>query len=140
MTSLWISLPAAVEPAGPLKPGAGLVHMPLPASMRWRFYRRRALAVVAAGSVLLAASGLVGVLGQAVVQSPGTQLGRAPQVAVVEHHAEPGETLWSLAVALGPAGDVRESLDQLTRLNGGSGLIQGQVVRVPRSWFPSEGP
>ena len=140
MTSLWISLPAAVEPAGPLKPGAGLVHMPLPASMRWRFYRRRALAVVAAGLVLLVASGLVGVVGQAVVQSPGTQLGRAPQVAVVEHHAEPGETLWSLAVALGPAGDVRASLDQLTRLNGGSGLIQGQVVRVPRSWFPSEGP
>ena len=51
------------------------------------------------------------------------------------HAAVPGETLWDLAVVLGPSADVRVSLDELTRLNAGSTLAIGQPVRVPAAWY-----
>jgi len=99
------------------------------------YRRRRALAVMVLAGGLVVASRLVATIGAALVDSPATQLGAAPDVPVVVHDAEPGETLWSLAARLGPAGDVRTSLDQLIRLNGGSGLVAGQPVRVPASWY-----
>jgi hypothetical protein len=61
--------------------------------------------------------------------------GDVASVPVVVHDAAPGETLWSLAAALGPDDDVRQSLEVLTRLNGGSSLVVGQSVRVPASWY-----
>lgn len=101
----------------------------------WHFYRRRALAVVVLVGLLVGTWQLVAALGAVLVVSPATQFGHSPDVEVVVHDAVPGETLWSLAVALGPDGDVRRSLDELTRLNGGSGLVVGRPVRVPAAWY-----
>ncbi len=103
--------------------------------LQWHFYRRRAAAVLVLVGLLVGAWQLVAALGAMLVVSPATQFGRTPDVAVVVHDATPGETLWSLAVALGPNGDVRRSLDELTRLNGGSGLVAGRPVRVPAAWY-----
>lgn len=157
MASLWISPPLVPLPeptslrrAVPARPRAvpaspatsrprtaARAHTsPRPArALPWHFYRRRAMAVLVLGVAALAAWSVVGAFGRAVVQDPATQWGAAPDVAVLVHSAEPGETLWDLAVALGPSGDVRASLDELTRLNGGSELIAGQPVQVPRSWY-----
>ncbi|MFN0028621.1 MAG: hypothetical protein ACKV2O_15790 [Acidimicrobiales bacterium] len=97
---------------------------------------RVVLAVIAITLVAMGATELVSRLGRALVASPATQLGGAPETSVVAHRAEAGETLWSLAATLGPSGDVRSSLDHLIRLNGASGLVEGQLVLVPSAWFP----
>jgi hypothetical protein len=104
----------------------------------WHFYRRRVAAVVVLVGVLVGVWQVVSALGAMLVVSPATQFGHSPDVAVVVHDAAPGETLWSLAVALGPDGDVRRSLDELTRLNGGSGLVAGRPVRVPATWYAAD--
>lgn len=104
-------------------------------AVAWHFYRRRAVAVVVLVGFLVGLWQLVAALGAVLVVSPATQFGPSPDVAVVVHDAAPGETLWSLAVALGPDDDVRRSLDELTRLNGGSGLVAGRPVRVPAAWY-----
>lgn len=96
---------------------------------------RVVLAVVLVTVMAMGATELISQLGRAVVRSPATQFGSVPQMPVVERRAESGETLWSLAATLGPSGDVRSSLDQLIRLNGASGVVEGQLVLVPRSWF-----
>jgi predicted Zn-dependent protease len=47
----------------------------------------------------------------------------------------PGDTLWSIAAAhSAPSGDVQESVDRITDLNGlGGGTIQpGQRLRIPQ--------
>ncbi len=106
-------------------------------SLPWHFYRRRAVAMMLLVALLVGAWQVLATLGTVLVTSPATQFGRSPDIAVVEHHAEPGETLWSLAVRLGPPGDVRRSIDELTRLNGGSGLVVGRSVRVPAAWYRS---
>ncbi|MFV2039949.1 MAG: LysM peptidoglycan-binding domain-containing protein [Acidimicrobiales bacterium] len=46
--------------------------------------------------------------------------------AQVIHIVQPGDTLWSIAAQLNPRGDVRDSVDRLARLNGGSALRVGQ--------------
>ena len=42
----------------------------------------------------------------------------------------PGDTLWSIAAALHPDGDVRDAVDALAALNGGPVLRTGQVLRL----------
>jgi hypothetical protein len=79
-------------------------------------------------------------LGGLVVHSPSTQWAPSLDVPVAVHHAEPGDTLWSLAVAFGPHEDPRRSLDELIRLNGRSELIVGDPVRVPRAWYGPSAP
>ncbi len=101
----------------------------------WWGGARVALALVAVTVLAMAASEVVSRVGRAMVSSPATQLGSVPQSPVIEHRAEAGETLWSLAATLGPSGDLRASLDQLIRLNGASGVAEGQLVLVPEHWF-----
>lgn len=120
------------------------VSAPQPAVRRWSRPvasapmggARAVLAVLAVTVLAMGATEVVSQVGRAMVSSPATQLGGAPEAPVIEHRAEAGETLWSLAATLGPSGDVRSSLDQLIRLNGASGVIEGQLVRVPEGWFP----
>jgi len=42
-----------------------------------------------------------------------------------------GDTLWSIARALQPTGDVRPLVQRLSELNGGAALQVGQAVRLP---------
>jgi len=147
MASLWISPPLdpterpARRPAP--APRLRLVHS-TPGSARAArvaatadpaaVYLRRRIAVgVAAAVVLTLAWQALSAVTRPFSASPSA--GDAGSVPVVVHDAAPGETLWSLAAALGPDDDVRRSVEVLTRLNGGSSLVVGQSVRVPASWY-----
>lgn len=80
------------------------------------------LAVVVAAFLLLASS--VGEAGQG---------GETP-VATRTYMVRSGDTLWSLATDLTPAGgDVRRTVFELRRLNGleDSRLLPGQRLRIP---------
>jgi Tfp pilus assembly protein FimV len=44
---------------------------------------------------------------------------------------QPGDTLWSIARRLQPAGDVRPLVHQLIALNGGASLGIGQRLAIP---------
>jgi len=45
--------------------------------------------------------------------------------------AQPGDTLWSIAHGLRPAGDVRALVDELEGLNGGADVRAGQTLVLP---------
>jgi nucleoid-associated protein YgaU len=95
-------------------------------------YRRRRIAAlalvvaVAATLVLLANAVLAGAAGG------GTPSSAAGTSAVAEVHVvQPGDTLWSIARELSPDADVRITVDQLVRLNGGAPLQVGQRLVLP---------
>lgn len=149
MASLWISPVAVPEPvpSAPLprhRPVGRSAARPVPRAgaapvvaspQRWTYVRRRAAAAGLICLALLLGWQALAALGQRAVSSPATQWRAVPDVPVVVHDAAPGETLWDLAVAYGPDGDVRRSLDLLVLLNGGSALVAGEPVRVPRAWL-----
>lgn len=54
------------------------------------------------------------------------QSGTTQELYVVQ----PGDTLWSIAAALKPGGDVRDTVDRLAELNGGSALTVGQRLAL----------
>ncbi|HKY15588.1 MAG TPA: LysM peptidoglycan-binding domain-containing protein [Microthrixaceae bacterium] len=60
-----------------------------------------------------------------------------PPVAGAEFVAQPGDTLWDVAVGLGIEGDVRDVVDRLVEFNGTSSLSVGQVVRIPEDLLGS---
>jgi nucleoid-associated protein YgaU len=113
-----------------------------------RVYRRRRLAVLAAALGLV----LVGVLAfsQLTASSSGTagEVKMAPASAPIVHNpaaygasgqrvparavyvVQPGDTLWSIARAIDPAGDTRATVDRLVALNGGAALEPGQRLRL----------
>jgi hypothetical protein len=43
---------------------------------------------------------------------------------------QPGDTLWSIARELAPAGDIRAEVDRLQDLNGTAALQAGQRLRL----------
>jgi Tfp pilus assembly protein FimV len=43
---------------------------------------------------------------------------------------QPGDTVWSIAEQLAPAGDVRGMVDRIVELNGGAALAVGQHLRL----------
>lgn len=45
--------------------------------------------------------------------------------------AQPGDTLWAIARAMQPTGDLDRLVDRLVRLNGGPSLAVGERVRLP---------
>jgi Tfp pilus assembly protein FimV len=45
--------------------------------------------------------------------------------------AQRGDTLWTIARAMQPSGDLTELLRRLIRLNGGASLAVGQRVLLP---------
>jgi LysM repeat protein len=57
----------------------------------------------------------------------GPNDGLSAAVVVVQ----PGDTLWSVARALQPSGDVRPLVARLSRDNGGSSVKAGDRLRVP---------
>lgn len=152
MASLWISPVAVPEPvpSAPLsrqqpvrrpaarpapRPHAGASVSPV----RWTYVRRRAVAVALICGAFLLGWQALAALGRTTVSEPTTQWRSVPDVPVAVHNAAPGETLWDLAVAYGPDDDVRRSLDVLIVLNGGSALVAGEPVRVPRAWLEVAG-
>jgi hypothetical protein len=94
-------------------------------------YRRRrivallGLAGVVMALVLLASAVLAGSAGG----GPPTAAAGTSSEAV--HVVQPGDTIWSIARSLEPAGDVRLVVDQLVELNGGAPVAVGQRLLLP---------
>ena len=51
--------------------------------------------------------------------------------ASVPHVVQPGETLWTIARALQPRGDVRPLVDRLAKAHGGAALQVGDRIPLP---------
>ncbi len=96
--------------------------------------RRRAVLltlVVALGSVLFALQAALGG-GAGGPLTTGAASGGAPRPAAA--HAwvvRPGDTLWGIALAVEPHGDVRPLVDRLSAQVGGRTLVVGQRLTLP---------
>jgi len=97
-----------------------------------RFVVLPALLAVSAASALATAAGRPG---SGPLTAPGTDRRDRGAVTVPiaarVHVVQPGETIWSIARALRPAGDVRPLVDRLERQLRGHPLLPGQVLVVP---------
>lgn len=97
--------------------------------------RRRRLAVVVLGALLLAGGMALAQLVGAVVSSgdPGDAVPtrsaepeRPPSVVAGEVYVvQPGDTIWTIAAELSPDGDLRPIVDRLQAANGGASLDVG---------------
>jgi hypothetical protein len=108
----------------------GAARRPAPAVLR----RRRILAtVLLMMSVAAAAVGLQAALGRiggsplATTGAPGRLESTASRIWIVR----PGDTLWSIAEALDPRGDVRPLVDRLTAETRGRVLYPGEPIALP---------
>lgn len=65
------------------------------------------------------------------VRSPAAYGASAtPVPAGAIYVVQPGDTVWSIARALAPGGDIRATVDRLAGLNGGAALEVGQHLRL----------
>ena len=95
-------------------------------------YRRRRLAVAVVLGLLVSVLSLVGgeLLGR-ITGTPGIPVVEAA-VEPATHVVQPGDTLWSIARTINPAGrDVRHTVDRLVEANGGPMLQPGQLLVLP---------
>jgi hypothetical protein len=90
--------------------------------------RRRHVAAVVAlllvASAVWALGGLLGWLGSGPLAAPGPDPTVVPATTVV-HVVQPGETVWSIARAAQPQGEIRPFVDRLERELGGRPLQVG---------------
>jgi nucleoid-associated protein YgaU len=116
----------------PIRP----IGLPLDATV----YLRRRLAVVL---VLLALVLSVALLAPRVaggdghrdrpvgLAAGGTPPAAAAPAATAGHVVRPGDTVWSIAEALDPGGDLRATVDRIVEANGGATLVVGQRIELP---------
>lgn len=134
VSAMFSLLPTASLPA---KPASGAfrardanptARRATSASARQRVIRLAALAALAAfGAIVLSTR-----FADANEVSPGTNVFPAGSVSsAVVVIVQPGETLWSVARALQPSGDVRPLVSRLTRDHGGSGVRAGDRLSIP---------
>ena len=130
------------EPTAQSAPSAR-VHSAPSAAAYWR--RRVAAFGVAVGLVVGAGSAAMSI-GRALVGGEGdrsltvTAAGAAPGAPTAAtpatdaagsarvHVVGPGDTLWSIAGAMEPEGDIRATVDRLAAANGGAELQVGQRI------------
>ncbi len=92
-----------------------------------RLTRRGRVVVFTAVSLVLAVGAVV--MGASVAATSD-----AAPVATTTVQVQPGQTLWSIAAAANPEGDVRATVDEIVRLNAlpnASGLQMGASLAVP---------
>lgn len=88
--------------------------------------------VVLAGLVLLAVGLVLGVPGRGPLAAPGpVPPGQVVAVSAVGYVVQPGDTLWSIARALQPSGDVRPLVAQLVAGRRGVPLRAGEHLVLP---------
>ena len=95
--------------------------------------RRAAAFVLLVTCVVAVAVGAQAAL-RPLVASPGGGGPTTPGVtrSDADHVVAPGETLWSVAAAITPAGrDVRATVDELVALNGSASVRVGQGLALP---------
>ena len=102
------------------------------------YWRRRAACVAMLVGVAWLLANIAGdLLGASTVERPTAQQTifesaagetlTAGQVVIVK----PGDTLWSIARKLQPAGDLRPLVDRIAKINNGHSLIAGQALLLP---------
>ena len=100
-------------------------------------YRRRRL--LAAGLLLLAIaavlvtvqSALAGTGGGPLTTTGAAAAGAMEPAGAQEWVVRPGDTLWSIALALDPKGDVRPLVHRLSAELGGATVYPGEVIPLP---------
>ncbi len=116
-------------PDGPDRPSR-------PVRLGARVYRRRravallalvAVAVMAMVTVRLALAGP----GGGALTTPGSSGAAPAPVAGKVYVVQPGDSLWSVVRAVGPAGDPRPAVDRLVRQLHGRPLMPGERIVVP---------
>ena len=115
--------PVAAEMQFPIRPRASRSGAPV----RLRLTRRaRRLAVL----LMLAVGVMVGLWLAPLLNGGGGDLRLAGESSVV---VQSGDTLWSIASALGGEGDVRAVIDEIQRINhlDGATLVPGQRLQLP---------
>lgn len=98
-------------------------------------YLRRRLVAVGVLVLFLVAMGAA--LGRAASQRAGATVGTSRDAADVlpiaqrEYIVQPGDTLWKIARALQPAGDIRPLVYELGKARGGAPLRVGERIEMP---------
>jgi hypothetical protein len=86
-----------------------------------------ALVIVCFGIAIRTALGRIGGGPLATTGAPGGDQTAAARVWTVR----PGDTLWSIAEAVDPHGDVRPLVDRLEREAGSTAIYPGQSIALP---------
>jgi hypothetical protein len=116
-------------------PGRHLTLVPPTSRPSRTVLRRRRVVALALLAILVLCSwiGLQAALGGigggplATTDAPGGLQPAATRVWVVR----PGDTLWSIAEAVDPGGDVRPLVDRLDSQVGGTALYPGETIAIP---------
>lgn len=116
----------ATAPTAPTARTAGRVGSRATAA---QFRRRRAVAALTA-VVLLGGGAALTVPGEVPLTSSGPAPALVP-VGRTTYVVRPGDTLWGIARALQPSGDVRPLVQRLTESRGGAPLRAGEPVVLP---------
>jgi hypothetical protein len=115
------------------RPRLTLVTCPSPASARRQPRRRKRflpglLTIAVLVGLWLGAGALTAMRPK---PATGVRLAGASLVGGQRYVVRPGDTLWSIAVALDPSGDPRPVVDDLTAQLDGSSLRPGETLVLP---------
>lgn len=131
-----IAYPSVVD-AGPRPVRAPARVIPLRPATAPAVYRRRrvvalaAVALVGAVMILLLRAA-AGVVWGAPLAPPAAPAAAAVQpAAAVTYVVRPGDTYWSIAVAMHAPGDVRATVDRLVASRHGAPLRAGETITIP---------
>ena len=130
-----------LEPFQPTSPALRLLPPPTRPSLRVRprispapvYRRRRALALAALATLVVVVVLLAGAISARLAGGghPSSAVGAPSRIASQEWVVQPGDTLWSIAIALAPDADPRATVDRLVDANGDDPLEVGQRLVLP---------
>ena len=106
-------------------------HPAVAARRQARLRRRRLLVATATGAVLVALALPWGGAGGRPLATSGPVLAGAAVASHADYVVQPGDTLWSIAVRLDPAGDPRVVVGELEAQTGSDTIVPGQHLHLP---------
>jgi hypothetical protein len=89
------------------------------------------VAVLAVVGLVAIGRTVVGALGGGPLTSPEPPLAQVRPIVATEYVVQPGDTLWSIARAAHPAGDLRPYVDRMAARLHGQPLQPGQRIEAP---------
>ena len=122
-----ITTPSTIRPA-PRRSARPLSAVPDVAAGEAVDARRRLVSAVGAAVLAIAMLLAVAALTLTPPMTPGTT--GAP-ATLADHVVVEGETMWSIAQDVAPAGEAATYVERLVAANGGAVIVPGQVLTVP---------